>query len=154
MCCTRVVRSARRRFSETTTLTNRSSTRNLLVMESSSCIYWLVTPLYTKSNSANIPYGNHCIHNQSQQVRVLSVGTRQRVPAYRVYAQLTSTLQRGMLSHTLLSFRQRRRHRLEGNSITCSTPHCSSSTEAYQPTTNALKSVVESTTALLFLQPM
>ena len=78
----------------------------------------------------------------------------ERVPAYRVYAQLTSTsaLQRGMLSY--IAFKHRRRHRLEDNSVTCATPHCSSSTEAYQPRTNALKSVVDSTTALLCLQPM
>ena len=78
----------------------------------------------------------------------------ERVPAYRVYAQLTSTsaLQRGMLSY--IAFKHRRRHRLEDNSVTCATPHCSSSTEAYQPRTNALKSVVDSTTAFLFLQPM
>ena len=78
----------------------------------------------------------------------------ERVPAYRVYAQLTSTsaLQRGMLSY--IAFKHRRRHRLEDNSVTCATPHCSSSTEAYQPRTNAFKSVVDSTTALLCLQPM
>ena len=78
----------------------------------------------------------------------------ERVPAYRVYAQLTSTsaLQRGMLSY--IAFKHRRRHRLEDNSVTCATPHCSSSTEAYQPRTNALKSVVDSTTAFVFLQPM
>ena len=65
-------------------------------------------------------------------------------------AKSTYALQRGMLPY--IAFRQLQQHRLKGNSVSCSTLYCSSSTVASKPRTKALKSVVNTTTQSAFSQ--